>query len=81
MNSDVLQLVRCPVTRSRLVVATPEQLGDLNRRIESGNAFDRLGRAVSGAIENALINESQSHAMPVRGGIITLIADEAIVME
>ena len=81
MNSDVFQLIRCPVTQSDLVAATAEQLEALNRRIESGDAFYRLGRAITEPLENALLNIDQSHAMPVRGGIITLIADEAIVLE
>jgi len=81
MNSDVFQLIRCPITQSSLIDATSEQLEELNRKIAAGDSFDRLGRAISGALENALINEDQSYAMPVRGGIITLIADEAIVLK
>lgn len=81
MNSDVFQLIRCPITKSELSTATAEQLDGLNRNIAAGKVFDRLGRAITESLENALINADQSYAMPVRGGIITLIADEALVLE
>ncbi len=81
MNPEILNMIRCPISKSDLKLITEQELESLNQGIAKGEVFDQMGRAVSEPVENALINADRRHAMAVRGGIVTLIADEAIVLE
>jgi uncharacterized protein YbaR (Trm112 family) len=79
-DANVLQMIRCPVSHSRLSPMDDSGIERLNQKIANGEVFDRLGRAIKDPLESGLINEEAKLVMPVRGGIITLIADEAIVL-
>lgn len=57
------------------------QLAELNRRIEEGTLKDKRGETVAGTLPSALVNAAATYAYPIRGGIIQLIAAEAIVLD
>ena len=80
-NSEILRLVRCPVTRSPLKVADEKTLAILNEQIAQQALFNRQGQSVTEPLEGALINADGSLAMPIREGILGMIADDAIPLD
>lgn len=74
-------MMRCPVTHSGLTPASESDIENMNVGIANGEVFDRLGRAITESIEAGLVNAEGNLLMPIRGGIVTLIADESIVIE
>lgn len=79
-DSPVLELLRCPVSHSKLRMMETAELEKLNQQIRTGKVNDRKGNSVSGEIETGLINADQSIGWSIRGGILQLIADEGIDM-
>ena len=78
---ELLYLLRCPETRSRLQPARRQLIVALNEAIARRRLHDRLGRLVTRRLENVLINEDESFAYPVFDEIINLLADEAIPLD
>ncbi len=79
-SPETLDLLRCPVTKSNLTVASKEQVESLNAQIADGSVVNQLGQTVTEPVEGILINADQKIACAVRAGIIQMIADEAIAM-
>lgn len=77
-SSDLVQLIRCPVTKSDLSVASEQIIVELNKQIENRKLLNQLGQVVEVPIESGFVNHDQSLLLPVRGGIVILIADQAI---
>ena len=67
--ADLLELLRCPTTRQKLVAADAAQLARLNA---DARVVEPLGEA--------LVREDGRAAYPVRGGIPILLADECIII-
>jgi len=77
-SSSLVQMIRCPVTKSDLTLASEQIVSDLNQQIEDRKLLNRLGQVVEESLENGFINQDGSLLLPVRGGIVILIADQAI---
>ena len=69
--ADLLDLLRCPVTRQTLVPATAEQLARLNAAVAAG-------LPIREPLDAALVRADGTAAYPVRGGIPVLLAEEAV---
>ena len=80
-NSEILQMIRCPVTKSDLAVAGDEVIKRLNQLIEAGDLVNRIGQKVETGFEGGFINEDESLFLPQRGGIVILISDQAIPLD
>ncbi|MGB7346726.1 MAG: Trm112 family protein [Pirellulaceae bacterium] len=70
--------MRCPIDGTKLANADSELIARLNESIAAGELRDRLDQRISKSIEAALVTVDQKRIYLVRGGIPTLIADEAI---
>lgn len=79
-SKATLELLRCPVTKSNLTVASKEQIESLNAKIFAGSVVNQLGQTVAEPVEGILINADGKVGCAVRAGIIQMIADEAIVI-
>ena len=77
-SQETLDMLRCPVTKSNLTVASEEQIASLNAKIAAGEVVNQLGQSVSDPVEGVLINADGNIGCAVRSGIIQMIADEAI---
>ena len=77
-NQSLLELVRCPITRSRLALADEHLVARLNEYIRSGTLQDKSGAAVEREMDAGLVNEEASYLVPIRRGIVTLLAAQAI---
>lgn len=75
----LLELMRCPITHSKLKTMSAEQLTSLNQRLSKGTLKDKRGLPIQNeSFELAIINEEGSYAYSIQKGIVKLIADEAI---
>ena len=77
-SQTTLDMLRCPVSKSDLTVASQEQVASLNAKIAAGEVVNQLGQSVSDPVEGVLINADGNIGCAVRAGIIQMIADEAI---
>ncbi len=77
-HPDFLKLVRCPVTHGRLQSLPDTVRLEINGKIQAGEVFNRIGQKVEWELEAVLINQDHSLFIPIRDGIVSLIADELI---
>ena len=71
-------MIRCPVTKSDLTVASEQAVSDLNERIGNRTLLNQIGQVIEEPIESGFINQDGSLLLPVRGGIVILVVDQAI---
>ncbi len=80
-NPEFLRLVRCPITKSELKPASEPLIRDINTAIENADLCNRLGQSVDQQLESGLINLDGSYLLPIREGIVSMIADQAIPLD
>ena len=80
-ESSLLALLRCPLTHAKLQMMSAEQLEKLNGLIRAGKARDHQGQPITIELNSGLINSEGSQAYSIRGGIMQLIADQAIELD
>ena len=78
MKTEVLSLLRCPVTESSLAIADAALVDSLNQQIAAGTLTNQLGQTVDKPLESGLVNEDATLLFAVRGEIMVLVADQAI---
>ena len=71
-------MIRCPVTKSDLTVASEQAVSDRNERIGNRTLLNQIGQVIEEPIESGFINQDGSLLLPVRGGIVILVVDQAI---
>ena len=81
LDSKLLDMLRCPLTRTPLQVASEELVAAINSEIADSAARDRLGQLVQQPIETGLLTSDGQWLYPIRDGIPTMVADEAIQVE
>lgn len=75
---ELLKILRCPVTGSKLQMAEQGLLDRLNQEIADGQLHDRLGRQFTREFDGALINADSTLGYPIYDRIPSLVADESI---
>ena len=78
IDPKLLQMLRCPVSGNPLEVADDSLISAVNEAIERKAAFDRIDQVVEQKIDGGL--RSGDWLYPIRSGIPTLVADEAIAI-
>lgn len=78
MDLNLLNLVRCPVTQSRLRFAEDATIERLNQQIGERTLLNRSGALVESNIDAGLINEDGDLLIPIRQGITIMVSDQAI---
>ena len=77
----ILTMIRCPVTHSELEFVDHVTLVKLNEKISRRELVNRLGQTVEDELDSGLVNADGSLLLPIRGGIVVLIADQAINLQ
>lgn len=80
IDKTFLNMIRCPVTKSRLLIADTGLIERLNYQIQTGVVHNRAGEQVENQLDGGLVNADSDLLLPIRGGIVRLIADQAIVL-
>ena len=78
LDSKMLDMLRCPVDGGRLFPVSHEDLQRINLAILSGDLRDRLDQRINDGLDAGLLNRQSLRIYPVRGGIPSLVANEAI---
>lgn len=78
MDNFLLEVIRCPVTGSKLDLADHSWLETVNQAIKNGTLYNRGGQKVEAEIDEGLINQDRSLLLPIRQGILVMVSDEAI---
>lgn len=77
-DTEFSKIIRCPVTKSSLKTADSALITSLNQQIFEKKLANRIGQTIAVPLEGGYINESQTLLLPIRGGIVILVEDEAI---
>ena len=80
-DAEIVAMLRCPREGKQLELASTGYVETLNGLIERGVLRDRIGQRVTRRIDGGLVVTGGRFVYPIRGGIATLIADEAMVVE
>ncbi len=78
LESKLIDMLRCPIDGSGLQLLTDEEVARINLALETGGLRDRLDQRISSALDAGLLNRQANRVYPVRGGIPSLVADEAV---
>ncbi len=78
LESKLIEMLRCPVDGGRLTLLDAQAIQRLNGALEAGELRDRLDQRITTPFDAALLNINANRVYPIRGGIPSLVADEAI---
>jgi len=78
MNPRLLEILVCPQTHQLVRLAAPEQVRDLNRRIEEGSLRNQAGQVVVEPLDGGLLREDNKVLYPIRRDIPIMLIEEAI---
>ncbi|MCI0743932.1 MAG: hypothetical protein L0Y58_00875 [Verrucomicrobia subdivision 3 bacterium] len=78
IKPELLEILRCPETRQKLTVATPELVNQVSAAIAAGQLRNRAGQPVNEKIDGALVREDQKFLYVIRQDIPVMLIDEAI---
>lgn len=78
IDQKLLAMLRCPVSGGSLQLADAFLIQRVQEAIGRGEVRDRLEQKVTAGIEGGLVDTNQNWLYPIRDGIPTLVAEEAI---
>ncbi|KAA1258876.1 hypothetical protein LF1_14000 [Rubripirellula obstinata] len=83
IDPKLLSLLRCPTGGGALTIADESLTNRLNQMIEQGDGKvrDRMDQPVETVVDGGLVDENKQWLYPIRMGIPTLVADQAIAIE
>ncbi len=81
INKELLDILVCPESRTRLQVADEELLGRVNAAISAGTLVNRAGQTVTQACDGGLVREDGQVLYPVVEEIPILLVDEGIPLD
>ncbi|TVP48240.1 MAG: hypothetical protein EA350_03620 [Gemmatimonadales bacterium] len=81
VNSELLDILVCPETRTPVRLADADLLAKVNRAISEGTLLNREGTPVRGALDAALVREDGLLLYPIRDDIPVMLIDEAIPLD
>ena len=80
IGPDLLEILRCPESHQRLVVADLALVADLNTEIAARRLRNRAGKLLETPLEGALVVEDRSMVYPIKGDLPILLIDEGILI-
>lgn len=78
IDDGLLTILVCPEDKTPVRLATAEEIGAMNRRIEAGTLTNRSGRVVTAALTEGLVRRDDRYLYPIRDDIPIMLVDEAI---
>lgn len=80
MSDVLLEMLRCPKSRQRLLPVTKKWIAAVNRRIEAGELRTESGQTVDVAIEDGFVTEDDQYLYPIRDRLPNLFIADRIVL-
>jgi uncharacterized protein YbaR (Trm112 family) len=81
IRPQLLEILRCPETRSPLRLAGDDLVARLNQAAAAGNLRNVVGSSVSEPLDGGLVREDGRVLYPIIEGIPRLLVDEGIPIE
>ena len=81
IDTEILDLLRCPVTGTKLHYAEIQVVDQINRCVQAGQLADRSGQQIDFRIDAGLVNADNSLLMPIRVGVVSMAANRSIEIE
>ena len=78
MNSNLLSIICCPITREKLSIATPKQLALINAEIANRTLKKLDGSIAEKPQSKALINATKTLLYPIEEDIPILLENKAV---
>lgn len=79
-DANLLEVVACPETKAKLILATDLQLSEMNQKITERAIKNVKGEVVSEPLDALLIREDGKIAYPVIEGFARLVRGEGIAL-
>ena len=79
IDSKLLEILRCPVTKQQVYVMSEEQLTAINDEISLGNVLQADGSTIETSIREGLITENKNRVYRVEKNIPIMLEDESIL--
>lgn len=81
VSEDLLSMVRCPADHSRLTLAEPALLAQLNEAIAAGALCDVGGSPIERPLEAGLVRADGRIVYPVVDGLPRLLVERGIRLD
>lgn len=78
IKAELLEILRCPKTHQKLVLANPELIEELNILITQGQLRNCGGKVIEAPLQAGLLCEDRMFLYPIRGNLPIMLVDEAI---
>ena len=78
INSQLLDLLVCPITKLPVSMVNQEMLKQLNDKISKGEITSKDGKAVTESIDEALITSNKTTIYRVQDSIPIMLEDQGI---
>jgi len=80
IKPELLNILRCPETRQKLVLAEPALIAQINEAIAASRLRNRGGNPVSDKVDGGLVREDGKFLYPVRANLPIMLIDEALAL-
>ncbi len=80
IDSKLLEILRCPVTKQPLSMLTNEQLNMINSKIDAGTVHYADGSKVESKLEEGLITDNGTLVYRIDSDIPIMLQDQSIPM-
>ncbi|TWU43108.1 hypothetical protein Q31b_21450 [Novipirellula aureliae] len=78
IDKELLKLLRCPRSRRTMQLAPESLVSKLNEAVKRGELRDLGDQKITQPIDAALMVCDGAEVYPIRGGIVSMVAEEAI---
>lgn len=78
INTNLLEILRCPTTKQPLSILSKEQLGTINQAISAGNVHYADGSVVDRELDDGLITNNGNWIYRVDAGIPIMLQAQSI---
>jgi len=80
IDSEFLNLLRCPESQQTLSVADAALVRSLNEKIAAGSLKNRAGETVGQPLDGGLVRKDQTVLYPIRQDIPVLLIAESLAL-
>lgn len=81
ISTELVNVLRCPLTRETVLNADESLIDELNRLIAGQSLRTQNGTLIRAPLDGGLIRSDRKLLYPVRDGIPIMLTDEAIPLE
>lgn len=78
LDPEFVDILRCPETRQRVFLGSPNLLKALNERVLQGQVASRSGEPIKKALDSGLIREDKQFLYPVWDDLPVMLISDSI---